>query len=370
MSKRASISPRARPPWTVRVVVPTASLIAAAVVGGLVISMSGNDAFEAYRTILDSSFNGVRPLTRTMTLATPLILTGLAAAIAFRMKVWNIGGEGQLYMGAVVASGLALAIPSDIPKPLMIAAIVLGGAAAGAVWAGLAAIPKAYFNADEVITTLMLNFVALSFMNYLIFGSTSFWKDPKSSFPQGLRIPESATMPRMSYRLHYGIIIAVVAAVLLWWVLRRTTYGFEVRAVSDSKEASRYAGIRVNSKLISVLAISGALAGIAGAIEISGVVKRLDPNVIVSELGYTGIVVAAVARFNCLGVIPVAVLLAAIVVSGSSLQRLGIPPEIVFLLQGLIFLFVAAGEFFIANKVTIASTAPVQPDGNGGLANE
>ncbi len=370
MSKRALISPRAMPPWTVRVVVPTASLVAAAVVGGLVVSMSGNDAFEAYRTILDSSFNGVRPLTRTMTLATPLILTGLAAAIAFRMKVWNIGGEGQLYMGAVVASGLALAIPSDIPKPFMITLVILGGAAAGAAWAGLAAIPKAYFNADEVITTLMLNFVALSFMNYLIFGSMSFWRNSKSSFPQGLLIPESATMPRMSYRLHYGIVIAVVAAVVLWWVLRRTTYGFEVRTVSDSKEASRYAGMRVNSKLISVLALSGALAGMAGAIEISGVVKRLDPTVLTSELGFTGIVVAAVARFNCLGVIPVAVLLAGLVVAGSSLQRLGIPPEIVFLLQGLIFLFVAAGEFFLANKVTIVSTVPVQPVGSGGLADE
>ena len=370
MSKRVSISPRATPPWTGRVVVPTASLIAAAVVGGLVIAIAGSNAFEAYKTMLDSSFNGLRPLTRTMPLATPLIFTGLAAAIAFRMKVWNIGAEGQLYMGAVAASGLALTIPSDIPKPLMIVAILLGGAAAGAVWAGLAAIPKAYLNTDEVITTLMLNFVALSFMSYLIYGSTSFWKNPKSSFPQGLHIPESAVMPRISYRLHYGIVIAVVAAVVLWWVLRRTTYGFEVRTVSDSKEAARYAGMRGNSKLISVLAISGALAGIAGAIEVSGVVKRLDPNVLASELGYTGIVVAAVARFNCLGVIPVAVLLAASVVSGSSLQRIGIPPEIVFLLQGLIYLFVAAGEFFLVNKVTIAATGPVQPDACGGLANE
>ena len=117
MSKRVSISPRATPPWTVRVVVPTASLIAAAVLGGLVIAVAGNDAFEAYRTILDSSFNGLRPFTRTMTLATPLILTGLAAAVAFRMKVWNIGAEGQLYMGAVAASGLALTIPPDIPNP-------------------------------------------------------------------------------------------------------------------------------------------------------------------------------------------------------------------------------------------------------------
>lgn len=370
MARRVTVTPRAIPPWQLRLAVPVASLLAAALVGGLVIVVAGSNAFEAYKTMIDSSFSGLRPLTRTLTLATPLILTGLAAAVAFRMKVWNIGAEGQLYVGAVAASGLALWIPSDTSKPLMLAAILIGGAAAGAFWAGLAAIPKAFFNADEVITTLMLNFVALSFMNYLIFGTVSFWRNSDSTFPQGLLIPENATMPTISYRLHYGLVIAVAAAVLLWWVLRRTTYGFEVRTIGDSKEASRYAGMSVNAKLVSVLLISGALAGVAGAIEISGVVQRLDPRALAVELGFTGIVVAAVARFNCMTVIPVAILLAGIVTSGSSLQRMGIPAEIVFLLQGLIFLFVAAGEFFLANKVTVASTATTKRVTQGGLASE
>ncbi|MGI9625152.1 MAG: ABC transporter permease [Acidimicrobiales bacterium] len=316
--------------------------------------VSGSNPLEAYETMIDASFNGWRSFTRTLTLATPLTLTGLAAAVSFRMRIWNIGAEGQLYMGAIAASGLAVALPADTPKFLMLLAVLVAGALAGAVWAGFAAIPKAYFNTDEVITTLMLTFIALSFMNYLIFGSVSFWRDPDATFPVGKVIPESAELPLVSYRLHYGVFIALAAAVILWWVLRRTTWGFELRTIGDSPSASRYAGMRVKKKIIAVLGLSGALAGLAGAIEVSGVHKTLDPRALAVELGFTGIVVAAVARFNPLAVVPVAVLLAGVVTSGSSLQRIGVDSEVVFFLQGLIFLFVAAGEFFISNKVTIS----------------
>lgn len=376
MTVKLSVAPRAVPSLGLRAGVSVASLLAAGAVGGAVLVVAGNDPLEAYRTMIDASVSGWRPLTRTLTLATPLILTGLAAAVAFRMRIWNIGAEGQLYMGAVAASGLAVALPAGVPKPLMLLAILLAGMAAGAVWAGLAAVPKAYFNTDEVITTLMLNFVALSFMNYLIFGSVSFWRDTEATFPEGKPIPASAELPVVSHRLHYGIAVAVVAAVVLWWALRRTSWGFELRTIGDSRPAARYAGIRVKAKVLSVLALSGALAGLAGAIEISGVIKSLEPRAVAAELGFTGIVVAAVARLNPLAVLPVAAFLAAVVTSGSRLQRIGIESEIVFLLQGLIFLFVAAGDFFLANKVTLArrpdqSPAPIPaPAGGGGPSSE
>ncbi len=353
MTIRLSVVPRAAPPPALRIGVPFASLLAAGVVGGSILVIAGNSPLDAYETMFDASLNGLRPLMRTLTLATPLILTGLAAAITFRMKIWNIGAEGQLYMGAIAASGLAVALPASSPRPVMLLSILLAGAGAGAVWAGLAAIPKAYLNTDEVITTLMLNFIALSLMNYLIFGSASFWRDSAATFPTGKAIPESAELPVLSHRLHYGVLIAVVSAVVLWWVLRRTSWGFELRTIGDSRKASRYAGMRVGPKVVSVLALSGALAGGAGAIEISGVIKGLDPRAVAAELGFTGIVVAAVARLNPLAVVPVATFLAAIVTSGSSLQRIGIETEIVFLLQGLIFLFVAAGDFFLVNKVIL-----------------
>ena len=277
MSWRVSVEPRARPALPVRVGVPVASLAAAALVGGIVILISGNSPIEAYRTMVDSSLNGLRPITRTLLLATPLILTGLAAAVAFRMKVWNIGAEGQLYMGAIAASGLALWLPAGTPKVVMLAAMIAGGAAVGALWAGVAALPKAYFNTNEVITTLMLNFVALYFMNYLIFGTVSFWRDPGRNYPQGKLIPDAAELPIISHRLHYGLVIALVAALVMWWSLRGTTWGFELRTIGDSPSASRYAGMSVSGKILSVLALSGALAGVAGAIEVSGVLKSLDP---------------------------------------------------------------------------------------------
>jgi ABC-type uncharacterized transport system permease subunit len=367
MTRRLGVSPRGRASFAVRIGTPLVSLLAAAVVGGLVIVVAGNNPFEAYRTMFDASFNGSRSFTRTLTLATPLTLTGLAAAVSFRMKIWNIGAEGQLYMGAIASSGLALALPENTPKLLMLVVILLGGAVAGALWAGLAAIPKAIFNTDEVITTLMLTFIALSFMNYLIFGSRSFWRDPDASFPVGKIVPESAELPIVTQRLHYGFLIALGAAVVLWWLLRRTTWGFELRTIGDSPAASRYAGMRVRTKIVSVLALSGALAGLAGAIEVSGVHHTLDPRAIAIELGFTGIVVAAVARFNPLGVLPVATLLAAVVTSGSALQRIGIDSEIVFLLQGFIFLFVAAGEFFISNKLSF-SRASTQETHNASIA--
>ena len=342
MSVRISVEPRARPALALRLGVPVASLLAAAVVGGVVILISGNSPIEAYRTILDSSINGVRPITRTLVLATPLILTGLAAAVAFRMKIWNIGAEGQLYMGAIVASGLALSV-------------------VGALWAGVAAVPKAYFNTNEVITTLMLNFVALYIMNYLIFGTVSFWRDPGRNYPQGKLIPDAAELPIISHRLHYGLVIALAAALVLWWSLRGTTWGFELRTIGDSPSASRYAGMSVSGKILSVLALSGALAGMAGAIEVSGVLKTLDPRALATEMGFTGIVVAAVARLNALGVVPVAVLLGAVAASGAKLQTIGLDAEIVFLLQGLIFLFVASGEFFLSNRLVLSSRSTPEP---------
>lgn len=363
MRTRILVEPRATPAWYIKIVVVLLSLGAAAVAGGIVLRLAGNDPLEVYDVMLDSSVNGWLPFTRTLVGATPIILTGLAAAVAFRMKIWNIGAEGQLFMGAIAASGLALSLPTLLPKPLMLVLVLAGGAVAGAVWAGLAAVPKAYLNTDEVITTLMLNFIALSFMNYLIFGSVSFWRNPDAAFPQGKTIPDSAQLPIIANRLHYGFAVAIGLAALLWWVLRSSPWGFELRTIGDSPPAARFAGMWVKRKTLSVLALSGALAGLAGAIEISGVLKSLEPRSLTVELGFTGIVVAAAARLNPLGVVPIGVLLAALITSGPILQRVGVASTIVLFLQGLILLFVVAGEFFVANRVYVSVGSAAQPAG-------
>ncbi len=354
---RIAVEPRAHGGAHVRFGVPVVALAFALLVGGVVLAAAGNSPVEAYRTMFDASLNGWSSISRSLTLATPLILTGLAAAVAFRMRIYNIGAEGQLYLGAIASSWLALTLPADLPKPLMLLVFLVGGALAGAVWASLAAIPRAYFGADEIITTLMLNFIALSLMNYLIFGSMTFWRDPSRPVPGGKKIPESAQLPGLSGRLHAGIIIAVLCAVVLWWVLRRTSWGFQLRTIGDSTTAARYAGMNVNLKVLSVLLVSGALAGLAGAIEVSGVTKGLEPRSLATDIGFTGIIVAVIARTNPLGVVPVSVFLAAITTSGSALQSIGIQVEVVFLLQGLIFLSVTASEFFVSNRVHLSRSS-------------
>jgi general nucleoside transport system permease protein len=350
------VTPRARPSAAVRLGVPFGALLVALGLGMVVLLAFGDDPLKAYRTMFESSLQGWRPFTRTLTYATPLILTGLAAAVAFRMKVYNIGAEGQLFVGAIAASGLALALPPDLPRVLMISVVILGGAVAGAIWAQLAAIPKALFGTDEIITTLMLNFVALGLMNYLIQGSRSFWRNPTHPVPQGKEIPKSAQLPILYERLHAGFLVAVAVAVALWLLVRLTTWGFRLKVIGDSRRAALYAGISVGAMTIGVMAVSGAIAGMAGAIEVSAVTKGLQPKALAIQLGYTGIIIAAVARLNALGVVPVAVLLAAITVSGSSLQSIGVASELVVLLQGLIFLSVTAGEFFVTNRVRLASS--------------
>jgi len=356
MRSRLRVTPRGFSGPAVRFGVPAAALIVALMFGAIILTIAGNDPFEAYRTMFDASLNGWNAIARTLALATPLILTGLAAAVAFQMRVYNIGGEGQLYLGAIAASWVGLALPSTTPMVLTLAAMIVAGAIAGALWALLAAIPKAYFNADEIITTLMLNFVALSLMNWLIFGSRSFWRDPRRPVPGGKRLTENAIMPSISGRMHIGIIIAVVAAILLWWVLRKTSWGFQVRTIGDSPRAARYAGMSVRVKTMAVLALSGALAAIAGVTEVSGITKGLEPIALTTNIGFTGIIVAVVARSNPLGVVPVSVFLAAIATSGSRLQSIGINVQVVLLLQGLIFLTVTAGEFFVTNRVSLSGS--------------
>lgn len=355
MTSRIRVMPRGFSGPGVRFGVPFSALIVALLLGAIILALAGNDPIEAYRTMFDASLNGWSSITRTLALATPLILTGLAAAVAFQMRVYNIGGEGQLYLGAIAASYVGLALPETTPIVIMLGAMLLAGAIAGALWALLAAIPKAYFNADEIITTLMLNFVALSLMNWLIFGSRSFWRDPRRPVPSGKRLPENAIMPSLSGRMHVGIIIAVVAAVFLWWLLRKTSWGFQIRTIGDSPRAARYAGMSVRTKTLAVLALSGALAAIAGVSEVSGVTKGLEPVALTSNIGFTGIIIAVVARSNPLGVVPVSIFLAAITTSGSRLQSIGINVQVVLLLQGLIFLTVTAGEFFVMNRVTLAA---------------
>jgi simple sugar transport system permease protein len=288
--------------------------------------------------MVDSAFGSSRALSETLITATPLILTGVAAAIAFKMLVWNIGGEGQFIMGAIFASGFAIWLGDGAPAYIALPVVIVAGGLGGAFWASIAAIPRVYLGTNEIITTLMLNFIALSFMNFLIFGSSSPWRDPAvSTFPQGRPIPEAARLPEFFNRLDGGLFIAIALAVGAWYLIGKTTWGFEVRIVGDSADTARYAGIGVARKILGLF--------------VSGPVGALDPRSLDLGLGFTGIIVAALAGLHILAVIPVAILMAALVNSGPALQSIGVPTATVTMLQGAILIFVVAGEFFIRNRV-------------------
>ena len=350
--RRFIVEPRGLAKPLLLVLVPVVSILLALVVGGVFLALTGENPFDVYGKMIDAAFGDGRSFSETLVSATPLIMTGLAAAVAFKMLVWNIGAEGQLLFGAIFATGVGIWIGEAMPTAVTLPLVIVAGAVGGAFWAAFAALPRVYLNTNEIITTLMLNFIALNFMNFLIFGSNSPWRDPAvSTFPQGRPIPESGLIPEFFNRLGYGIIIASLLAVLTWWLIGKTKWGFETRIVGDSADSARYVGISVPRKILGVFLLSGAFAGLAGSLYVSGTVGALDPRSLDLGLGFTGIIVAALARLNPLAIIPVAIFMGALNNSGPALQSIGVPSETVVMLQGAILIFAVGGEFFIANRI-------------------
>jgi general nucleoside transport system permease protein len=314
-----------------------------AVTGGAFV-VAGADPLDAYYAYF------IAPLTREFTLlevlnkATPILLTGTAVAIAFRAGYWNIGVEGQLLMGAVAAAGIGQLVdgwPSLLVLPLMIAA----GALAGAAWALVPALLRVRLGIDEVVTTLLLNPVALLIVQALLHGP---WKDPATGFPESPRIADAAEFPPLSEfipligqsRLHLGFIVAVVLILIAWWVLGRTSTGLRVRAVGLSPRGARFAGIKVERTLLRVALVSGAIAGIAGVSEVAGIQFRLTEGVS-PGFGYTGIVVAMLGGLTMPGVLIAGLLLGDLSVGASSAVRsLQIPSQLGDVVQGTLLLVV------------------------------
>lgn len=208
----------------------------------------------------------------------------------------------------------------------------------------------------------MLNFVALHLMNLLVFGAPTPWRDPTATnFPQGRPIPAEAHLPAFWGRLHLGLVVALGAALVVWWALRSTRWGFEVRVVGDSDRAARYAGIDIRRKILAVLCLSGLLAGLAGGVQVTGLIYALEPRSLAVNLGFTGIIVAALARLDPLAVVPVAVLIGAMNNTTSALQTARVPISIVLMIQGAILLFAVAGEFFLSHRLRLErpEAAPV-----------
>src|SRR5438445_431721 len=297
-----------------------------------VLAGGGPDPVATGSRLLGRGFFAPGAMSATLVTATPLLLTGLAAAAAFRMQTWNIGAEGQLYLGAVGASGIGIALRDQSPF-LVIPAMILAGIVTGAAWAAIPGVLRAYTRTNEIITSLMLNYVAGLLMSYLIFDSHSYWRDLSTFtarvFPQGKYLPDAASWPNFplgGIAIPLGFVLGMIAAAVLWVIYTATRFGFEARVIGDSRAAAHYAGIRPRRKIVAVMALSGALAGIGGASEIGDFRHVSDPRGLQqASFGYAAIVVPARARLNPFAVIVVAILLGGLSNAGFSLRGATFP---------------------------------------------
>jgi general nucleoside transport system permease protein len=352
------IERRLRQPWWLAVVVPVVSIGAALLLAAFVLLLTGHPPLHSFRRLFDAAFLGNGALSETVVSSTPLAFTGLAAAVAFRMNLFNIGGEGQLYAGAITGATVALLL-AGAPSPLVIAGMVVAGAAGGAVLAAIPGILRAFFSTNEIITSLMLNYVVALVLEYLIFDSHSYLRDTTGFqakvFPQGKTLPDEATWSSWTVHglvLPLGFVVAIGVAIFAWVLYARTRFGFEVQVIGDSPRAGRYAGMRTRRKIIAVMCLSGAIAGLGGASQDGDFRHQLDPRGLrQANYGYTGIVVAALARYNPFAVVLVAFLLGGLQNAGFTLQGADFPSGLVGVMQGLILFCALGGELFVRYRV-------------------
>ena len=354
-----------QPRW-LSVAVPVGSIALSFAIMAVILVVTGHDPAETYRRLLDAAFTADGALTSTLVFATPILFTGLAAAAAFKMQLFNIGGEGQFYIGAILSVGIALYLGDHgvTSTPVFVAAMCIFGAAGGAAFAAIPGVLRAFFKTNEIITSLMLNYVAGLVLTYLIIDSQSYWRDLDTfegqTFPLGKTIPEQANWPSTTIDIAGGVVvplgfvIGVALAAFMWIVYWRTRFGFELQVIGDSQPAARYAGMRLRRKIVAVMCISGALAGVGGASFEGDFAHQLEPTGLQSSFyGYTGIVVAALARYNPLAVVPVAFFLGGLQSAGYTLQGADFPSGLVGVMQGIILFCALGGELLIRYRVRL-----------------
>ncbi len=323
-------------PW-VDLLAILGALVAGLLVGALIIvTTSETKVIDAYTALYNGGFGSKKAIMQTLLQATPLIFTGLATVVAFRGKIWNIGGEGQFLAGAMLAGWVSLNF-GEMPQPAVIPLVVVGSMIGGALWAGIAGYLRAKFNANEIIVTVMLNYLIHFLMSYLLIGP---WNDPGSSYIQTMSFAESTYLPKLfDTKLHLGLIIALVAALLVYIVLWKTPLGYEIRSIGVNPEAGKYKGIKVSRIILVTMLLSGALAGLGGGIEVAGMHHRLRLD-ISTGYGFTGILVAMMGQLHPVGSVLAAIFFGALI-NGSYLMQIKsqVPYALVDTVQGIILFF-------------------------------
>jgi len=355
---RIRLEPRLQePPAWYPAAVSLGAIVVALIIGAIIIALSGGDPLKSYIHIARASFGNAGVISDTIVKATPIIFTGLACSLAFRMRLWNIGAEGQFIMGAFGASFIILTpvLPAETSSWIFIPMMMLAAMLTGALWGLIPGFLKARLKVNEIISTLMMNYIAISWINFWIF---AVWTE--GGFQMSPKFPRTAWLPRLldysetfptlgGLTTHMGLLIGVAAAVVIWYVIYRSRWGYEIRLIGDNPRAAQYAGISIARNTVLVMMVSGALAGLGGMSEVTGMVHRLQTSPIAAGYGFTGIIVAWLAKLNPLIVIVVSVLFGALLLAGREIQPSGVPKMI----QGIILVCLIASDFLLRYRVSI-----------------
>jgi len=330
------------------------AIVVALIAAGIFFQAYGVSPIRAYGDIIKGAFGSRLGLTETVRRAIPLLLCGVGLTIAFRALFWNIGAEGQLLIGATAATGIALF--SGLPGPLLLPLMFLSGFAAGALWGAIPAALKAKLGINDVITTLMMNYIAIYIVEWLIHGP---WKGPTMrGFAYTDRFPAAAILPTVGItRIHWPtLVIGLVLAALMFVLVQRTRWGFEIRVVGENPHAARFSGISRFKITVLAMVVSGGLAGVAGVGEVAGIHHMLlGPTHVSMGYGYTAIIVAWLARRNPLAVIVTSLLFAVIMRGGDAIKvSLGLPFQLVNVFNGLILFFLIGSEILMRYRIRLA----------------
>lgn len=338
-------------PWTRHLILPGALVVAALFGGGLFFWVGVNPG-RAYLEILKGAFGSFYNFSEVLVRATPLILCALSVMLAGKMQIWNIGAEGQLVMGGVAGAGVALFFANYLPGPLGIPCMLLAGFLGGALWGLIPGFLKARFGVNEIITSLMLNYVAILWLEHLFFGP---WRDPAGrGFPGTAMFPEQLWLPRFwGTRIHLGLMLGLLAALCIGLLLAYTRWGYEIRVMGANQRAARYARIRITRNVLIIMLLSGGLAGLAGICETAGIHYRLQQGLAVGN-GYAGIIVAWLARLQPAAIVFISILLGGLMVGGDQIQIvMHVPSAISLVLEGAVLFCVLGSQVFHEYKLHI-----------------
>lgn len=345
-----NLEKRLYPSTRLKYIMPLAAICAALIFCALLLLADGKDPLQVYSTMFMDALMTSYGLSEIVVKMIPLSTCALGVAVAFRMQLWNIGAEGQFYLGAIGAGYVALHY-TELPALVMIPMMIIAAMLCGAIWGGVAGFLKNKWNVNEIISTLMLNYIAILSMSYLVYGP---WKDPQGmNFPITARFVDAAVLPSFgSSRVHYGIFFVFIIVVALYFLFKNSKWGYKIKVIGLNPIAANYAGINIPQNVFSIMCISGALSGLAGMLEVSGVVGKLQQG-LSPGYGYTAIIIAWLSGLNPLAIIVVSFLFSTIQVGAFMVQTMGISEAIATMIQGAILFFVIGMNTFVDYKLVI-----------------